>query len=513
MCSKELIEINDLVKQKLTSLANESELEISCLIERLVDERNTYERRLKALKEEYEGYKQRDITALKIGDAIMDGICITDGAGNIIDINEGYTKITGITKEKMIGFNIEEFSGKKHCDMKVTLEVLKKKKKVSAMFTIAKNNKKVLIIGNPFFDRKGQLVQIITVMRDLTELIALKEKLEEKERESQRYLNELKYIRARQKQSEFLGISAQAQRIRDTIYQVAKTDATVLITGETGLGKEIVAKEIHKNSLRNSEPYIKINCAAIPETLLESEFFGYERGAFTGAVHKEKMGLLEAANNGTVLLDEVGEMPLHLQPKILRFLQEKEITRVGGIKPVKLDVRVIAATNQNLEEQIKKGNFREDLYYRLNVIPIEIPPLRERKEDIRIFIYKFITEFNKKYTKQISFTEEALEVLESYDWPGNVRELENTIQRLIIMNNKDLVTEQDIITILGIEKIPFELAINNNLSLKESLEILEKRIIENTLKKYGSTYKAAEALKVSQSTIVRKAQSLGIEDW
>lgn len=348
-------------------------------------------------------------------------------------------------------------------------------------------------------------------MRDLTELIALKEKLEEKERENLRYLNELKYMRAKQKQGEFLGISAQAQKIRDTIYQVAKTDATVLIIGETGVGKEIVAREIHRNSLRNNEPYIKINCSAIPETLLESEFFGYEKGAFTGAMNREKIGLLEAADRGTVLLDEVGDMPLHLQPKILRFLQEKEITRIGSTRPIKIDVRVIAATNQNLEELVKKGKFREDLYYRLNVIPIRIPPLRERKEDIRILVHKFIVEFNKRYNKQVSFTEKALEVLESYEWPGNVRELENTIQRLIIMNNNNHVTDEEVIGILGIEKICLDLAVNDELSLKESLEILEKQIIEKALKKYGTTYKAAESLKVSQSTIVRKAKEHGIE--
>jgi len=511
MHGKDLIKVDSLTKQRLMALAKKNDLEISDLIEKLIDEWDNYEKVLKAIKEEYEVYKQRDITALKIGDAIMDGICITDGDGNIMDINEGYTKITGLVKGEIIRFNVQEFSDKKYSDMEVTFEVLKKKKKVSTMSII--NNKQILIIGNPFFNSEGQLIQIITVLRDLTELIALKEKLEEKERENQRYLNELKYIRARQKESEFLGISVQAQRIRDTIFQVAKTDATVLITGETGVGKEIVAKEIHKNSLRNNEPYIKINCSAIPETLLESEFFGYEKGAFTGAVNREKMGLLEAANKGTVLLDEVGDMPLHLQPKILRFLQEKEITRVGSTKPITIDVRVIAATNQNLEELVKKGKFREDLYYRLNVIPIEIPPLRERKEDIRILVHKFIVEFNKKYSKQVSFTDEALEVLESYEWPGNVRELENTIQRLIIMNNKNLVTDKETIGILGIEKNPSDLAVNHELSLQESLAVLEKKIIENALKKYGTTYKAAEALKVSQSTIVRKAREFGIEEW
>ncbi|NLX61076.1 MAG: sigma 54-interacting transcriptional regulator [Tissierellia bacterium] len=509
MCVKDIVELDSLVKRRLINLAEKNNLDLNSLVERLIDEREVYEEKLKNIKEEYEVYKIRDITALKIGDAIMDGICVTDGDGNIIDINKGYTKITGLTKKDLIGLNVEKFLGKKCYDMEVTFEVLKKKRKISKMSII--NNKQLLIIGNPFFNMDGQLTQIITVLRDLTELIALKEKLEEKERENLRYLNELKYMRAKQKQGEFLGISAQAQKIRDTIYQVAKTDATVLIIGETGVGKEIVAREIHRNSLRNNEPYIKINCSAIPETLLESEFFGYEKGAFTGAMNREKIGLLEAADRGTVLLDEVGDMPLHLQPKILRFLQEKEITRIGSTRPIKIDVRVIAATNQNLEELVKKGKFREDLYYRLNVIPIRIPPLRERKEDIRILVHKFIVEFNKRYNKQVSFTEKALEVLESYEWPGNVRELENTIQRLIIMNNHNHVTDEEVIGILGIEKICLDLAVNDELSLKESLEILEKQIIEKALKKYGTTYKAAESLKVSQSTIVRKAKEYGIE--
>lgn len=507
------MEINVYNKKDLPEIAKKDKAELNYLIENLIDEKELYEKNLEELTRKYEEYKSRDLTALKIGDAIMDGICVIDGKGNILDINEGYTKITNITRENVVGFNVADLLDKECFGMKVSKEVLKNKTKVSKTATIKWNNKRVLVIGNPFFDEEGKLTQIITVIRDLTEVIALKEQLEEKEKENQRYLNELKLIRSRKKHGEFLGISVQSQKIRDVIHQVAKTDVTILITGETGTGKEIIAKEIHGNSHRSNEPYIKVNCAAIPETLLESEFFGYEKGAFTGATDKEKLGLLEAAHGGTVLLDEIGEMPLHLQPKILRFLQEKEITRVGGTTPVKLDVRVLAATNQNLEEQIEKGKFREDLYYRLKVIPIEIPPLRERKDDISILAYKFINDFNKEYKKDIIFTEGALRILESHTWPGNVRELENTIQRLIIMHNDDIITDNDVAKLLEMGKSPLELAMDDSLSLKESIEVLEKKIIGNALETHGSTYKAAEVLGVSQSTIVRKAQAFGIEKW
>lgn len=294
---------------------------------------------------------------------------------------------------------------------------------------------------------------------------------------------------------------------------MAKTDATILIKGETGVGKEVVAREIYRRSNRSKQAYIKVNCAAIPESLLESEMFGYEKGAFTGADRKEKLGYFEIAQGGTLLLDEIGEMPIKLQSKLLRVLQEREVTRIGGTKPIKLDVRIIAATNQNIEEQIKKGTFREDLFYRLNVIPIEVPPLRERKADIPVLAYKFIDKFTEKYNINKRFEVAAIEVLENYEWPGNVRELENTIERLLIIGDESSVDEKDVINVLGKDKLPYHVIENENITLKEATDILERSIIERTLRKYKSSRKAAKVLGVTQPTVLRKAKALGIKEW
>lgn len=469
------------------------------------------EKRIKELEKENKFHKERALTALELGDAVSDGICIVDSQGIVTEINRGYTEITGISRDEIIGKHIQDMLDKKYFTSAVSLDVLKNKEKVSAISIIKNNNKKVLITGNPFVDQEGNISQVITVMRDFTEINSLRERLEKAENESKKYLSELRYIRDSQNESEFLGNSLATRKIRQTISQVAKTDATVLITGETGVGKEIISREVYKNSNRSDGPYIKINCAAIPETLLESELFGYEKGAFTGALQKEKIGLLEMGHKGTVLLDEIGEMPMQLQSKILRFLQEREITRVGGTIPKLLDVRIIAATNQNLQEQIKQGKFREDLYYRLNVIPITIPPIRERKEDIRILAYKFLEVFNKRYKKNLEFDEAALQALEYYNWPGNVRELENTIERLVIITNEEFITMDCVMNTLGTDKISIDLFTKDDITLKEATDMLEKNIIEKAFRKHGSTYKVAEVLGISQSTVVRKMQALNIE--
>nr|WP_275299492.1 sigma 54-interacting transcriptional regulator [Clostridium sp. YIM B02506] len=306
---------------------------------------------------------------------------------------------------------------------------------------------------------------------------------------------------------------ASMKRIIQLINSVAKTDATILITGETGVGKEVIATEIYKKSNRSNKAYIKINCAAIPESLLESEMFGYEKGAFTGAIKKEKLGYFELAQKGTLLLDEIGEMPMKLQSKLLRVLQEKEITRIGGTKPINLDVRIIAATNQNLEQQIKNGTFREDVYYRLNVIPIEIPPLRERKDDISILADTFLNKFNLKYNKNKKIEASVLEVLEEYNWPGNVRELENLLERLVIYGDDEIINKENINNILRKNEFSQYLVEREEITLKEAVDLLEKDIIEKTLKKYRSSRKAAKVLGVTQPTVLRKAKSLGIKDW
>ncbi len=457
-------------------------------------------------------YKQREIDAFAIGDAIADGICLTDGKGNVLAVNKAYTDITGIEENQIVGHTIEEVLAQGLFNRAVTHLVIDQKKKISQFSTIASNKKKVLITGNPFFNDEGEVVQVLTVMRDLTEIISVKDKLEKAEKESERYLDELNYYKSLQRGlSGLIGESRDIKKIKELISYVAKTEATVLITGETGVGKEVIAREIHQNSNRSGSAYIKVNCAAIPDSLLESELFGYEKGAFTGAQNKEKPGMFELANGGTLLLDEIGEMPINLQSKLLRVLQERELMRIGGTKSISIDVRVIASTNQSLIKQIETGRFREDLYYRLNVVPIHIPPLRERIEDIPLLAHLMLEKFNLKYEKDKKLSQGAIDVLGQYRWPGNVRELGNVIERIIVSDDEMMISEESVMNVLGryIEGgVPIRL--KDNVTLKEAVLQLETEMIQQALNQHKSTYKAAKALGMSQPTFFRKAKHLGI---
>ena len=479
---------------------------------RLQEENLALKLELKKANEELEYLRDEKLTALILGDAIADGICIVDSKGIVTNINHCYTEITDISEEEIVGKPIRELLQKKYFSDAVSLEVLKAKQKVSALSTIYRNGKKVLIVGIPFFDVNNNVAKVITVMRNMTELIRLKEELEaaeQKKRQNREALNSLKRDRA---ENSFIGSDPSIIRVKELIEYVAGTDATVLITGETGSGKEVVAREIFKQSNRKNGPYVKVNCSAIPENLLESELFGYVKGAFTGADKKDKKGLFETANDGTILLDEISEMPLKLQTKILRVLQERELTRVGGTESIKINTRVIASTNKSLEDMVKQNQFRADLYYRLNVFPIKLPSLRERPNDIPDMAAAFLMKFNRIYDKSKSFSSHAIAALIEYEWPGNVRELENIIERMAIISSNTVLEREDVERILymGEKKTSGKAIDIGTTSLKQAVQEYEKEIIERVLKEYGNSYAAAEVLKTTQPTIVRKAQALGI---
>lgn len=300
--------------------------------------------------------------------------------------------------------------------------------------------------------------------------------------------------------------------VLNTAYKVSKVESSVIILGETGVGKEGIAKYIHYSSSRKNHSFITINCGAIPNGLIESELFGYEPGAFTGASKTGKMGLFQLADKGTIFLDEVGELPQEVQVKLLRVLQEQEIEKVGGIKSIKINVRVIAATHRNLQDLISKGLFREDLYYRLCTLPIKIPPLRERKSDIIPLVKYFATVINKKYNLDVNFNKEALECLRGYHWPGNVRELRNIVEMSIVMSEANLIGVLDlpehIINNSKRDEVEFSvsnLSIKGN-SLKDIMEKIEEEIIEDAIQRYGSIRMTAKALGVDSSTLIRKRQ-------
>ncbi|NLD20138.1 MAG: sigma 54-interacting transcriptional regulator [Clostridiales bacterium] len=310
---------------------------------------------------------------------------------------------------------------------------------------------------------------------------------------------------------DFISVSRSMQTVLDEIISVAKYDCNVLITGETGVGKEKVANIIQKNSSRKVQPFIKINCASISPNLMESEFFGYERGAFTGASTGGKKGYFEAADNGVIFLDEVGELPLDIQAKLLRVIQDGEFLRVGGTEPVKTNVRLISATNRDLEEQVEKKLFRRDIYYRLNVFPIKVPSLGERREDIPPLIEEFIRKYNEKFGVSKYISEDAKKYLQECEWPGNIRELENVTQRLIIACRSDSITILDVMRELHGEvfetadfEVSQELVDGERLDLGQMVDTFEKNIIKYACGKYGSTRKAAKAIGISQTQLVRK---------
>jgi DNA-binding NtrC family response regulator len=312
-----------------------------------------------------------------------------------------------------------------------------------------------------------------------------------------------------------IGDSPPMQKIFEVIEKVADTDSTILIHGESGTGKELIAKAIHHNSSRREGPFIPVNCAAIPSGLLESELFGHEKGAFTNAI-RTRIGRFELANGGTLFLDEIGDMDIQMQSKLLRVLQEREFERIGGIKPIKIDIRVIAATHQDLKQAVIDKKFREDLYYRLNVIPIEVPPLRERKSDIPLLVNHFIHKFRKNKKKEVDgITDEALKKLMEYDWPGNVRELENTIERMVILTNQKILNVEDLP-----EKILFSLSKDSfgrfeipegGISLEEALSEFEKKLILQALTKTGwIKNKAAQLLHINRTTLIEKIKRQNI---
>jgi transcriptional regulator with GAF, ATPase, and Fis domain len=322
------------------------------------------------------------------------------------------------------------------------------------------------------------------------------------------------------KKTEFIGQSPAIKEILSIINKLSKTDSTVLIMGESGTGKELVAKMIHQKSTRATKPFIPVNCGAIPSELLESELFGHEKGAFTGAVYS-RPGRFELAHEGTIFLDEIGDMPLHLQVKILRVIQERTFERIGSTKPLHVNVRIIAATNKNLENEVKEGKFREDLYWRLNVVPLLIPPLRERKEDIPILCEYFINKFSEKFGYELKIKSDAFDLLLNYHWPGNVRELENLIERLYVLSENGVITINDLPERIKFSEsffsrniIPEELnPFASSIDLNEVIKEYEKKLILHALNLNGWVKsRAAKYLKINRTTLIEKMKRLGIKD-
>lgn len=434
-----------------------------------------------------------------------DGIFIADGKGITLRLNPAGERIEEVNATEIVGKHVRELVEEGLYSESATLKVLETQAPVTILQKV-RNGKEVIVTGTPIF-KNGKLFRIVNNSRNITELNTLKKALSDVHQLAEKYHSELELLRLEQIQIDDIIVSSpKMKKILTLAKKVASVDSTVLIQGESGVGKGDISKLIHRNSKRNKGPFIKIDCGAIPESLLESELFGYEKGAFTTANKEGKLGLIEFANEGTLFLDEIGELPLKLQVKLLRVLQDREIFRVGGKKPVPVDIRIIAATNRDLKVMVQEKTFREDLYYRLNVVPIYIPPLRERKKDIEPLIMNCLNIFNKKYELKKIIKPEVIECLIKFNWPGNVRELENTIEFLIVTTATEVIGLEDLPYTLGNNKLEKRdiLTLDYSLSFKEIMDQYEKNLLLSIMEQSKSTQEMSNILKLDPSTITRK---------
>ena len=446
---------------------------------------------------------------IKLLESSYDGIWITDHVGKILFANSANAKLLGVPRSELENKTTQELQDEGVFQTSAILEALQTRQQVSRVCNNPRTCLTVLATATPVFNEAGDIQYIFNNVRDITALNEMRESLQDKDEIIRQQNSQLETMKLRLGVGTIVANSKAFTQVVELARRAATFDgATVLILGESGTGKEVISELIVNTSPRKDKPYLQINCGAIPENLIESELFGYEKGAFTGADAKGRKGLFEAANGGTVFLDEIGDLPLHMQVKLLRVLQQRRIVRVGGTETVNLDVRIIAATNKDLKQMVNEGRFREDLYYRLNVVPIEIPPLRDRKEDILPLVNHFLTVANRKYHTNKSIYSDTIDVLESYSWPGNVRELENLMENLVITTPGDIIRRENLS-----ERLKFSTENRGFtedtevITLKETVERAEYMAIQKAIRPCGSIRKAAVALGVDPSTIVRKQQN------
>lgn len=435
----------------------------------------------------------------------FDGIYITDGQANTLFVNAAYEKITGLRRELVMGKNLRDLVAEGIISTSGSVLALERRQPITLEQKF-NTGKHAVITSTPTFNDAGEIIMVFTNVRDITEIHALRKKLRQEEGLSQLRLAEMEIIR---KQiigtSDMVAVDPNMLNVIVMASKVARMETAVLLLGETGVGKEMLASYIHQNSSRSGQRLLKINCGAIAPGLAESELFGYEGSAFTGARREGKPGLFEIADKGTVFLDEVGELSMDLQVKLLRVLQEKEIRRVGASCSRKVDVRIIAATNRNLEDMTQQGVFRKDLFYRLNVFPITLPPLRSRPGDIQPLSKAMLDEINRQNLTHKELSTAAVMALESYDWPGNVRELRNVLERAMILCANDVIEPWDLaIRTSSRGNVYIAHLPDHPIDLKKILEDVEAQYIHLAYKKHKNVRSAANTLSMDATTYQRK---------
>ncbi len=448
---------------------------------------------------------------INILDSIPDGIFISDPEGVALHINTMYEQITGLNAQDIIGKNINTLVKNGIFDKIVNPEVIESQQSQTLVQQL-KNGKKVVLTGVPVFDDKGQVYLVATFVRDITAISRLNEQMDEQSKLIEHFQDQMLLISKQGiHEADSVFTSEPIIKVKKFLEKVASTDATILLLGQTGVGKDVFAKYTHAKSKRNSAMFFKVDCGVISETLIESEMFGYMPGAFTGASNKGKAGYFELANGGTIFLDEVGELPLSTQTRLLRVLQDGEIMRLGDSKARKVDVRIIAATNKDLVECVHNGTFRSDLYYRLNVASIKIPALCERVDDIEPIACHYLQVYANKYQKTLSFSDSTLDILKKYHWPGNVRELQNMLHSVVITSTNLTVRPKDLPTHLqsySLEGKEYSDEVKGNgKNFKEVMADMEKNFLKEAIEYHGSIQKVANIFKIDRSTIFRKLNS------
>ena len=447
----------------------------------------------------------------KIINSALDSLWITDENAKILQVNQVALKLYNLSLSDVINKNVNELIEKGIFNRSLVPEVIRTRKSHMVINKL-KSGKQLLRVATPIFDKNNKLTLVIVQERDMTELYLLKSDLKKSHAISEGYRSQLKQLTTQD------GFLSQANirspmmfKVMEKALRLSQVDTTILLQGEAGVGKGYFANLIHNASNRKDKPFIRVDAGAIPEQLIESEIFGYEGGAFTGALHKGKPGYFEIAEEGTLFLDEIGEIPMQIQTKLLRFLENSQLVRVGGTTTKTINTRVIAATNKRLDKMVEQGLFRKDLFFRLNVIPLTIPPLRERVEDIPPLIYFYLNKFNKKYSTQKAIFPKAIECLCSYSFPGNIRELSNLIEQLVVLLQSDKI---------DIEELPSNIRTTCNglkrehsshgWNLPHTVAETEKKLISRAIENFGSQRKASGPLGIDHSTLSRKIKKLGL---
>ena len=449
-------------------------------------------------------------------DNLFDLLTVSDKNGTLVKVNSQIEKQFGIKKELAVGTSVNDLETNGVLSKSITKEVLKReselkdtaeKGKPYSLVQDTKTGHRLLVTSTPLYGRNGELYKIFNISKDVTSMKELEVKLQEAEELIKEYETKVSSMENSQK---IITSNFSMQHALNTVMQITTVDSTVLIEGETGVGKDVMARNIHDTSINKDGPFVKVNCGAIPDSLLESELFGYKKGAFTGALNQGKAGFVASAEGGTLFLDEIGELPLNIQVKLLELIQSKTYYPIGSVDPQTASIRIIAATHRDLAQMVKDGSFRQDLYYRLNVIPIYIPPLRERRSEIPRLTNEFLRKFCEKYNKNKHISREAMAIIINAPWPGNIRELENMIERMVVTSLSHIITPEDLPeqiqndTSLENEADAIEIKINKIIPLKDAQQMVEKAMFEKAIELFPNKSVAADVLGIHRTTFSRK---------